>query len=101
MSAEAKFYERHYGKGVGIGATPLEVFARDMLAPGSRYRLVAEHLLRGNEAGGCLIEIGSGGGEALLILAKSFRFDRITGVDIGLIPPCPQQSAALGVEFLN
>ena len=48
MSAEAKFYQGHYA-GVRVGATPLELFAREMLAPGSRYGLVAEHLLRGTE----------------------------------------------------
>ena len=44
MSAEAKFYRDHQGDGLGVGATPLQVFAREMLAPGKRYALVAEHL---------------------------------------------------------
>ena len=76
MSPEAKFYKDHYARGAGVGATPLEVFAREMLASGKRYGLVAEHLLRPGRAGGCLAEIGCGGGEALLILSeKARRFD--------------------------
>jgi SAM-dependent methyltransferase len=101
MSAEAKFYKDHYGTGVGVGATPLEVFAREMLAPGKRYGLVVEHLSRDDGAGGCLAEIGCGGGEALLILSESRGFDRIVGVDIALVPPCRQRSTAAGVEFLD
>jgi SAM-dependent methyltransferase len=101
MSAEAKFYKAHYGGGVGVGATPLEVFAREMLAPGKRYGLVAEHLFRADAGGGCLAEIGCGGGEALLILSESRHFDRIIGVDIAWIPQCRQREAAAGVEFLS
>jgi SAM-dependent methyltransferase len=101
MSAEAKFYRDHYGKGVGVAATPLEVFAREMLAPGKRYGMVAKHLLRDDWAGGCLAEIGCGGGEALLILSQHRHFDRIIGVDIALVPSCRQQAMAAGVEYLN
>lgn len=100
MNPEAKFYRDHYGNGVGIGATPLQVFAREMLAPGKRYGLVAEHLLRAADSGGCLAEIGCGGGEALLILAKARQFDRIRGVDIALASPCEQRNGAASVEFL-
>jgi SAM-dependent methyltransferase len=101
VSAEAKFYKDHYAGGVGVGATPLEVFAREMLAPGKRYGLVAEHLFTDDGAGGCLAEIGCGGGEALLIFSQSRHFDRIVGVDIALVPPCRQRGAAAGVEFLS
>ena len=101
MSAEAKFYKDHYAGGVGVGATSLEAFAREMLAPGKRYGLVAEHLASGRGVGGCLAEIGCGGGEALLILSKARHFDRIIGVDIALLPPCWQRTEAAGVEFLN
>jgi SAM-dependent methyltransferase len=101
MSAEAKFYKDHYAGEVGVGATPLEVFAREMLAPGKRYGLVAERLFTDDGAGGCLAEIGCGGGEALLILSECSRFDRIIGVDIALAPPCRQPGAAIDVEFLN
>lgn len=86
---------------VGVGATPLDVFAREMLASGKRYGLVAEHLLRGEGTGGCLAEIGCGGGEALLILSQSRHFDRIIGVDIALVPPCKQRGGAEVVEFLS
>jgi SAM-dependent methyltransferase len=101
MSAEAKFYKTHYGGGVDVGVRPLDVSAREMLAPGKRYSLVAEHLLRADGAGGCLVEIGCSGGEALLILSESHHFDRIVGVDIALIPSSPQRDTAAGVEFLN
>ena len=101
MNAEAKFYKDHYAGGVGVGATPLEVFAREMLAPGKRYGLVAEHLFRDELAGGCLAEIGCGGGEALLILSKSRHFQRIIGVDIALAPPCLQHGILPSFEFLN
>jgi hypothetical protein len=102
MSAEAKFYKDHYGAGVGVGATPLKVFAREMLAPGKRYGLVAEHLLRDDGVGGCLAEIGCGGGEALLILSEARHFDRIIGVDIALVPPpCRQMGNGASVEFLD
>lgn len=101
MSAESRFYKDHYAGGVGVGATPLDVFAREMLAPGKRYGLVAEHLLGRDGTGGCLAEIGCGGGEALLILSDARHFDRIMGVDIALVPICGQRSAAAGVEFLN
>jgi SAM-dependent methyltransferase len=100
MSAEAKFYKDHYAGGVGVGATPLEVFAREMRAPGNRYGLVAEHLFRDERAGGCLAEIGCGGGEALLMLSESCRFNRIIGVDIALVPICLQRGTATGIEFL-
>jgi hypothetical protein len=62
MSAEAKFYNDHYAGGVSVGAPPLEVFAREMFAPGKRCRLVAEHLSRDDQVGGLLAEIGCGGG---------------------------------------
>jgi len=100
MSTEAKFYKDHYAGGVGVGATPLEVFAREMLGHNKRYGLVAEHLFRDEEAGGCLAEIGCGGGEALLILSKSRHFDRVIGVDIALDPECCPPGAAARIEFL-
>jgi len=83
MSAEAKFYKDHYAGGVGVGATPLEVFAREMLAPGKRYGLVTEHLLR--DDGARRLSRGNrvlAAARALLILSESRRFDRIIGVDI-------------------
>jgi hypothetical protein len=101
MSAEAKFYKAHYEGGVGVGATPFEVFAREMLAPGKRYGLVAEHLFREDGAGGCLAEIGYGGGEALIILSESRHFDRIVGLDIAWVPQCRQRGPAARVEFLS
>jgi SAM-dependent methyltransferase len=101
MSAEFKFYKDHYAGGVGVGATPLAVFAREMLAPGKRYGLVAEHLLRPGRAGGCLAEIGCGGGEALLILSESRHFERIIGVDIALVSTRTERVITAGVEFLN
>ncbi len=101
MSAEAEFYRKHYAGGVGVGATPLEVFAREMLAPGKRYGLVTEHILMREAAGGCLAEIGCGGGEALLILAKARHFDRIRGVDIALVPRSGQSGEAEAIEFLS
>src|SRR5215469_4558066 len=100
MSAEEKFYKDHYAGGVSVGATPLEVFAREMLGPGKRYGLVAEHLYKDGGAGGCLAEIGCGGGEALLILSESRHFDRIIGVDIALVPECQRRGELAGVEFL-
>jgi SAM-dependent methyltransferase len=100
MTAEAKFYQDHYLGGLGVGATPLDVFAREALAPGKRYGLVAEHLLEHNGTGGCLAEIGCGGGEALLILSGSRGFDRVIGVDIALVRRCGPPAEA-GVEFLN
>jgi SAM-dependent methyltransferase len=99
MRAEAKFYKDHYAGGVSVGATPTEVFARETLAPGKRYGLVAEHLLRDDGAGGCLAEVGCGGGETLLILSESRHFDRIIGVDIALVPPCRQRGTVTGIEF--
>lgn len=101
MSAEADFYKNHYGSGVRVGATPLDVFAREMLAPGRRYGLVAEHLLSRNNVGGCVAEIGCGGGEALLILSQSRHFHRIIGVDIALIPPTGQRGDAVDVHFVS
>src|SRR5262245_458720 len=101
MSVEAKFYRAHYGGGIGAGATPLEVFARDMLAPGKRYGLVTEDLLKNYGTGGCLAEIGCGGGEALIILSESRHFERIVGVDIALVSSRQQSSAIERVEFLS
>jgi cyclopropane fatty-acyl-phospholipid synthase-like methyltransferase len=101
MSAEADFYKAHYGGGVGVGATPHKVFAREMLAPGKRYGLVTEHLTRDYGSGGCLVEIGCGGGEALIILSESRQFDRIVGVDIALDPRCLQPGTTAGLEFVN
>jgi SAM-dependent methyltransferase len=101
MRAEAKFYRDHYAGGVSVGATPVEAFARETLTPGKRYGLVAEHLLRADEASGCLVEIGCGGGEALLILSEARHFDRVVGVDVALISPCRKRGSAAGVEFLN
>lgn len=100
MSAEAKFYRDHYSCGLSVGATPLDVFTREALAPGKSYGLVAEHLLRADRTSGCLVEIGCGGGEALLILSEVGGFDRIVGVDIALDAPCLQQDPATGIEFL-
>jgi hypothetical protein len=91
MSAEAKFYKHHYAGGVGVGA--IEVFAPETLAPGKRYRLVAEHLFRDDGAGGCLAEIECGGGEALLILfgISSLRPDHRRGYRFGSGIPAPQR----------
>jgi SAM-dependent methyltransferase len=102
MSAEAKFYQDHYAGGLSVGATPLDVFTKEALAPGKHYGLVAEYLLslRADGAGGCLAEIGCGGGEALLILSESRDFDRIIGVDIALSPTCLQRGTATRIEFL-
>ena len=100
-STEARFYKDHYAGGVDVGATSLEVFAREMFGPGKRYGLVAERLLRRDGAGGCLAEIGCGGGEALLILSESRHFERIIGVDIALVPPRGQHGGTKVIEFLN
>jgi SAM-dependent methyltransferase len=101
VSAEPKFYKDHYSGGVGVAATPLDVFAREMLAPGKRYGLVAERLLRPGGAGGCLAEIGCVGGEALLILSEARHFNRIIGVDIALVPSGGQRGGTNVIEFLN
>jgi len=100
MSAESNFYRDHYAGGLSVGATPLDVFTRDALAPGKSYGLVSEHLLGAHKAGGCLAEIGCGGGEALLILSESGGFDRIIGVDIALDPTRLQRGQATSIEFL-
>ncbi len=82
MTTEDKFYKRHYGGGVAVEATPLDHFEREMLARGQRYALVTEHLSRQKSVSGCIAEIGCGGGEALIIFSKLYRFDRLIGVDI-------------------
>ena len=46
VTTENQLYRRHYGGGVEVGATPLDVFEREVLAPGKRYALVAECLQR-------------------------------------------------------
>ena len=37
VTTENQFYRRHYGGGVEVGATPLDVFEREVLAAGKRY----------------------------------------------------------------
>src|SRR5262249_31337257 len=82
VTNESQFYRRHYGGGVEFGATPLDIFEREMLAPGQRYGLVAECLSKDQPMGGCIAEIGCGGAEALLLLSRRYRFDRVVGIDI-------------------
>jgi SAM-dependent methyltransferase len=82
---ENQFYRRHYGGGVKVGATPLDAYEREMLAPGKRYGLVTECLLKDPPVGGCIAEIGCGGAEALLILSRHYQFDRVVGIDIATI----------------
>lgn len=53
-----------------------------MMGPGGRYHLVNEDLSRQPPCGGILLELGCGGGEALLILEQKHGFDRIIGLDI-------------------
>jgi SAM-dependent methyltransferase len=97
MTAEIEFYKRHYGGGVAAGATPLDRFEREMLARGKRYGLVTEYLSRQKLVRGCLAEIGCGGAEALLILSRRFRFDRIVGIDIA---SDSDNEDLHGIEFL-
>jgi SAM-dependent methyltransferase len=82
VTTENQFYRRHYGGGVEVGATPLDVFEREMLASGKRYGLVVECLSKDQPIGGCIAEIGCGGAEALLIISRRYRFDRVVGIDI-------------------
>jgi SAM-dependent methyltransferase len=96
--SEVGFYKAHYGGGVPIGATPLDEYERDFLAPGKRYSLVTEMLALEPPQGGCIAEIGCGGAEALLIFSQRYRFDRVVGIDIAAatgneIPP--------HIEFLD
>src|SRR6266852_2150966 len=85
VTAEARFYRRHYGNGVAIGTTALDLFSHDMFAPGKRYRLLVDDLSSKDQPiGGCIVEIGCGGGEALLLLSRRHHFDRGVGIDIAL-----------------
>ena len=97
LTIENQFYRRHYGSGVEVGATPLDVFEREMLAPGKRYGLVTECLLKDQPSGGCLAEIGCGGAEALLILSRRYRFDRVVGIDVAVNVPNGVRS---GIEII-
>jgi SAM-dependent methyltransferase len=104
MTAETQFYQRHYGNGVQIGATVLDVFARDMFAPGKRYSLLIDDLSSKDQpVGGCIVEIGCGGGEALLILSCRHRFDRVVGIDIALALDHHkiEEVSQRRIEFLN
>ena len=49
---EKEFYKQHYGGGVEVGTTPLDVFEREMLIPDKRYGLVSEYLLKDQPVGG-------------------------------------------------
>ena len=95
MGAEADFYVRHYGGGVPVGATSLRDFEAQMLAPGMRYALVAEHF--SNIAGcGVVAELGCGGAETLLILSQSHHFDRVVGIEIA-----STLATQTGIEILS
>ena len=82
MTTEANFYKRHYHGGVTADSTALADFEASMLAPEKRYHLVEETLRRERPNGGVIAEIGCGGAQALLILSRRYRFDRVVGVDI-------------------
>jgi SAM-dependent methyltransferase len=82
-TAESDFYARHYGGGLmRAGTMPLDQFEREMLAPGKRYSLLAEHLAREQPSGASIAEIGCATADALLILSQRYSFRRIIGVDI-------------------
>src|SRR5690348_15438583 len=98
MTPETRFYRRHYGGGVAIGATPLDSFEQKVLAPGKRYSLLVECLSLAPPNGGCIAEIGCGGGEALLILSRRYGFEHVIGVDIATASGA---EAVEGVRFLN
>jgi SAM-dependent methyltransferase len=83
---------------VAIGATPLDEFEKKMLTPGARYGLLVECLTLAPPSGGCIAEIGCGGGEALLILSRRFAFTRVVGIDIATTI---STGAADQVLFLN
>jgi hypothetical protein len=101
MSVEAKFTRITTETGSASELRLYEVFAREMLAPGQRYSLVAEHLSGDDGTGGCLAEIGCGGGEALLILfgISSLRPDHWRGHRFGPVVPAAGRSG--GYEFLS
>jgi cyclopropane fatty-acyl-phospholipid synthase-like methyltransferase len=84
MTGASELYRKHYGGGVPVGATSLDVYAQLMFGPGQRYQLVSQAFAKRKPRGGVLVEIGCGGGEALLILSKQFNFDRVVGIDIAI-----------------
>src|ERR1041384_2000292 len=87
LESDVQFYKRrHEAGGVHIGGiTPLDEYERKMFTPGARYHLVAERLASIAPHGGHLVEVGCGGAEALLVLAKKHHFSRITGVDVATL----------------
>ena len=99
VMTENQFYRRHYGGGVEVGAAPLDVYEREMLAVGKRYALVAECLSKDQPVGGCIAEIACGGAEALLILSRYYHFDRVVGIDIATIGP--SKRVPRGLEILD
>ena len=100
MESDAQFYKRrHQDGGINIGGiTPLDDFERHMFTPGTRYHLVAESLARVTPNRGHLVEIGCGGGEGLLVLARKYPFTRITGIDVATLSE--GRHGASGIELL-
>lgn len=84
MSSAEEFYRRHYRGGVPVGSTPIAAFEREMMTSGKRYALVEEHFLHHPPSGGSLVEIGCGGGEAIISLSQRYSFERVVGIDIAL-----------------
>jgi cyclopropane fatty-acyl-phospholipid synthase-like methyltransferase len=100
VGSDAQFYlRRHQMGGIPIGGDkPLDAFERTMFTPGARYHLVAERLQSIGPHGGHLVEIGCGGGEALLVLASKYSFARVTGIDVATLSAGHHGS---GIELLT
>lgn len=91
---------RHYGGGVKVGATDLSHFEIEMLAKGKRYALVSEDLSMG-AVEGCLVEVGCGGAEALLIYSRKYKFREVRGFDIAAYPSNENSEIRVDAANLN
>jgi SAM-dependent methyltransferase len=93
MNTPNEFYRKHYGGAVQIGSVELQRYENEMFLDGKRYHMAIQYFSEKEISNGTLVEIGCGGGEALILLQKRYRFSKIVGVDVAL------NGAHNGIEF--
>ncbi len=84
MTSAERFYARHYGHSLRVGAIQLAQYEAAMMQPGQRYSLPARHFEAHPPHGKTLVEVGCGGAEALLLLAQRYKFQALVGIDVAL-----------------
>lgn len=100
-TADVEFYKRHHGGQIQLhGEGSREVAAKSLL-PNGRYGLVDRHFRSGRSNAECVVELGSGNAQSLLLLQESYHLSNVTAVDVAFEDGAEAQGIALRNFNLN